>query len=214
MTGCDTPGAVVSYTGPGKFVQHLFSGWELSGNTLFQTGTPFSIVNGGSNLVSVLDNAGVANGLGAGSYPDVVRSVGTWNCAANNSSTNVANGPLMGDPCDFVAPRGLTFGNSGRNYMNNPSRLNFDAALRRQFAMAHDTNLEIRAEAFNLFNHPQYRIFDPEKGNTSSNTISCYGDAGSSYSAGAASCQGGNAFLHPVDAHRPRTLQFGVKFAF
>ena len=32
--------------------------------------------------------------------------------------------------------------------------------------------------------------------------------------AGASSCQAGASFLHPVDAHRPRTIQLGVKFLF
>jgi hypothetical protein len=98
--------------------------------------------------------------------------------------------------------------------MNNPSRINYDAALHRQFKTLHESHLEIRAEAFNLFNHPQYRIYDSEKGNTPSNTISCYGDVVDNYSAGASSCNPGNSFLHPVDAHRPRTMQLGVKLDF
>ena len=55
------------------WVRAMENGWELSGITLFQTGTPFSIINGGSSTgISVLDNAGVANGTGAGSYPDII----------------------------------------------------------------------------------------------------------------------------------------------
>ena len=158
-TDCAAPGAVVSYSGPSKLTAHILGGWELSGITLFQTGTPFSIINGGSSLVSVLDNAGVANGLGAGSYPDVVHG---GNCTSA-IETGVP-GPLLGNPCNFVAPRGLTFGDAGRNYMNNPSRINFDAALRREFALAHERHLEVRAEAFNLFNHPQYRIYESRNG--------------------------------------------------
>jgi hypothetical protein len=34
------------------------------------------------------------------------------------------------------------------------------------------------------------------------------------YSAGAPSCVAGNSFLHPVDAHDPRIMQFGLKLAF
>src|SRR5205814_740472 len=51
----------------------LLNGWQLSGITLFETGIPFTVVNNGSaNGISVLDNAGVANGIGSGSYPDVI----------------------------------------------------------------------------------------------------------------------------------------------
>lgn len=200
------------------FAMKSLTGWELSGLAIHQSGTPFTVVNGGSALVSALDNAGVANGLGASSYPDVVRSP-FCTSRSSKSTTSQVIGPLLGNRCQFVAPRGLTFGNAGRNFMNNPARTNFDVALARRFSLPHETQLEVRAEAFNVLNHVQYRIYNPEKGNTSSNTITCYGDnanslATSPYSAGASSCDPGNAFLRPVDAHRPRTVQLGVKMEF
>ncbi len=46
--------------------------------------------------------------------------------------------------------------------------------------------LDFRAEAFNVFNHTQFRIYDPVLGNQANNTVSCYGSEGSAdaYSAG------------------------------
>jgi hypothetical protein len=201
---------------PPAYLVKALGGWELSGLTSYESGTPFTVINGGSGLISALDNAGVANGLGVNSYPDTVKPLGLGPCNdySVSNGTSLVLGPLLGDRCRFVAPRGLTFGNAGRNYMNNPARFNTDVALHRYFKTLHQSHLEIRAEAFNLFNHPEYRIFDPEKGNTPSNTISCYGDANDSYSAGASSCNPGNSFLHPVDAHRPRTVQLGMKMDF
>lgn len=199
---------------PPAWFKKAISGWELSGLTVYQSGIPFTVVNGASGSISSLDNAGVANGLGAGSYPDVVPAIGHCYTLSGNSPSSQVIGPLLGDRCRFVAPRGLTFGNAGRNYLNNPSRINHDAALHRYFNTWHETHLEFRFEVFNILNHTQYRIYDPEKGNTASNTISCYGDVTSFYSAGANSCDAGNAFLHPVDAHRPRTMQLGVKLDF
>jgi hypothetical protein len=156
----------------------------------------------------VLDNAGLALGLGADSYPDKVNGFG---CSTSSSGINTV-GPLLDSPCSFVAPRGLTQGNAGRNSMNNPGRVNFDTAVFRQMKVFGERTLEFRAEAFNVFNHTQFRIFDPDKGNTDTNTISCYG--GVNNSAGDSSCIAGNAFLHPVDARRPRTMQFGLKLGF
>jgi hypothetical protein len=208
-SACAQPGAVLSYDGPGNLMKALFSGWNLSGITTFQTGTPFSVINGASpNGVSVLDNAGLALGLGADSYPDKVNGFG---CSTSSSGINTV-GPLLDSPCSFVAPRGLTQGNAGRNSMNNPGRVNFDTAVFRQMKVFGERTLEFRAEAFNVFNHTQFRIFDPDKGNTDTNTISCYG--GVNNSAGDSSCIAGNAFLHPVDARRPRTMQFGLKLGF
>lgn len=194
-------------------MNQIFGGWEISGVTLFQSGTPFTVINSAGNTgISLTDNAGVSSGLGiAASYPDVLRGLSRpW-------SNNQSFGPLLGNPSEFVAPRGLTFGNAGRNFLNNPSRLNFDVALLKHFRFAESRELQFRAEFFNLFNHTQFRIYDPDNpGSSGNNVVSCY--AGPVYSAGfrgsGADCVTGASFLHPLDAHRPRTMQFGLKWSF
>ncbi len=205
-----------------RIAKYVLGGWELSGLTSFESGIPFTVVNGGSgtgmNGISALDNAGVYNGVGSGSYPDRVASVSLHRnipVAGNNGSSV---GPLLLNPGAFAAPQGLTFGNTGRNSLNNPHRLNFDAALQKTFGITERANLMFRAEAFNVFNNTQFRIFDPTLGNQPENTASCYSAlATSGYSAAGdatTNCLSGSSFLHPVDAHRPRTIQFGMKLAF
>jgi hypothetical protein len=200
--------------GSSRLARLAGDGWEWSGITVFQTGTPFSVINNaGAAGIGVLDNAGVANGVGAGSYPDLAANA----TPAPFREVQGSFGPLLANPNQFVAPRGLTFGNAGRNYLNNPSRLNFDMSLLKHFPIHEGSEIEFRAEAFNIFNHTQFRLYNPDLGNTGSNSVSCYG--GPSYSAGAffpggADCLTGNSFLHPVDAHRPRTLQFALKYNF
>lgn len=196
--------------------KQLLNGWQLSGITLFETGIPFTIVNNGSaNGISVLDNAGVANGIGSGSYPDVI---GDARGGRPRGGTNQASfGPLLRNPGAFAAPRGLTFGTAGRNPLNNPQRWNFDSALQKNFLLHEGVSVEFRAEAFNIFNHTQFRIFNPTLGNQAQNTVSCYGGPVADYSAAGGDgtdCLTGSSFLHPVDAHRPRTLQFALKLAF
>jgi hypothetical protein len=218
LSWSNTTGAEGENYEPSGLAKAVFMNWEISGITTFQSGTPFSVINGAdSSGISVLDNAGVANGTGAGSYPDVV---GNPNSAAPLGSNNKQSiGPILGNPNAFAAPEGLTFGNAGRNFMNNPHRLNFDMALMKHVKVTESKNLEFRAEAFNIFNMTQFRIYDPTVGNTGSNTISCYGgpDNTAGYvdpTKGGVDCLTGNSFLHPVNAHRPRTMQFGVKFTF
>jgi hypothetical protein len=47
-------------------VKTLLGKWQLSGITAFETGTPFSVINGGGgNGTGAADNAGVGNGLGS-----------------------------------------------------------------------------------------------------------------------------------------------------
>jgi hypothetical protein len=197
-----------------ELTKHLIAGWEVSGITLYETGTPFTVVNGGSaNGVAALDNAGVANGVGAGAYPDVIGNAHKYVPRGNFGDSF---GPLLLNPGAFGAPRGLTFGDAGRNYLNNPQRVNFDVAILRNFPMPRETNLQFRIEAFNVFNHTQFRIYDPVLGNQAQNTISCYNDsAADGYSASGGNClSSDSSFLRPVDAHRPRTLQLALKYAF
>jgi hypothetical protein len=225
-----TPGSANPSAGS-HLLRTLLDGWQVSGITTFQSGTPFSVINGGSNLgISVLDNAGVANGAGAGSYPDVVGSPKSALPTGINRFNLESIGPLLYNPAAFAAPQGLTFGNAGRNFLNNPHRINFDISLLKNFKVTEASNLEFRLEGFNVFNHTQFRIFDPNIGNAANNTISCYGGGlgGAPYTAAGGlttvpggslapenvDCTDGSSFLRPIDAHRPRTLQLGLKYAF
>jgi hypothetical protein len=201
----------------GPTSRRWLDGWQLSGITVFETGTPFSIVNGGGgDGTGTLDNGGVGDGIGLGSYADIMPGVGAHGQKPYVPIGSQNIGPLLLNPGAFTAPRGLTFGNSGRNFLRNPSRTNFNMALLKNFRpFGENPELEFRAEAFNIFNHTQFRIYDPaHPGNTGNNVINCYGDITTQYSAGASGCLNGNSFLHPVDAHDPRILQFALKMSF
>jgi Carboxypeptidase regulatory-like domain len=169
----------------------VLGNWQFSGITSVQTGTPFSV-----RFTGFSDNAGVANSLGLGSFPDLVGDPHTTPNTACGAGGTGGVGELFYNPCAFAAPRGLTFGNAGRSILHNPRRTNFDMSLLKQFPIKEAARIEFRAEAFNVFNHPQFWIFNSGNGNTGSNTF------------------GSDSFLHPAGAHRGRTLQFGLKFLF
>jgi hypothetical protein len=100
--------------------------------------------------------------------------------------------------------------------------------LLKHFKVNERSEIEFRAEAFNVFNHTQFRIFNPNIGNTGSNVVGCYGGPENSAFGGLTplpsappgtapvnvDCTTGSAFLRPVDSHRPRTIQFGLKYSF
>jgi hypothetical protein len=157
----------------------LLGGWQFAGITSILTGTPFSVTYSGFS-----DNAGVSNGSGPGTYADLV---GDPHSSASSCAL-VATGPQLYNPCAFAAPRGLTFGDAGRNILRIPRTTNFDMSLLKNFKFSESTGFQFRAEAFNVFNHTQW--------NGVSNDI-----------------QNGD-FLHPTGAHRARTVQFGLKFLF
>jgi hypothetical protein len=191
-------------------------GWQMSGITVFQSGIPFSIINNPVSGTFTADNAGVGNdliGTSIQSYADVIGSRNSPIPAGSNNAQSF--GPLLYNPGIFAAPQGLTFGDSGRNYLNNPSRYNFDLSLFKNFAVDEKRSVQVRAEAFNLLNNTQFEIYNPAKGNQPNNEITCYGENSSGqYTAGAPECLVGNSFLRPIDAHRSRTVQLALKFIF
>jgi hypothetical protein len=203
------------------WAKKVFGGWQYSGITSFNTGQPFSVLYG---LFG--DNAGVANGVGTnGSYADLVPGVSPYSkpSATVLASLNPGTGPILYNPAAFAAPQGLTFGDTGRNFLNNPSRLNFDMALYKNIPIHESISLQFRAEGFNIFNHTQWASSNSTASTTGSggvanNSLTCFG--GANNSAGDPSCAplpvagGWNGFLQPQAAHNPRIFQFGLKLLF
>jgi len=164
-------------------------GWEFSGITSISSGTPFS-------PVLSQDNAGVANGISGGlARPDVV----------GNPKAGPLPAPDTGFPRSFynlnafAAPRGLSFGDAGRNSLRNPRYTNFDMALFKHFAITERMGFEFRAEAFNVFNHTEWLPIAGDSGSAGGSGNNTFGSAG---------------FLEVSGAHNPRILQLGAKFLF
>src|SRR5690242_17946902 len=53
-------------------------------------------------------------------------------------------------------PRTLTFGNMGRNSVYGPGLTNMDMALAKNTKISEKVKLQLRADAFDVFNHPNY----------------------------------------------------------
>lgn len=163
------------------FVRTALGGWEWSGITSLQSGIPFNI-----SFTGFPDNAGVGNnvdGRSSNSRPDLVGNPGATSCLASPGP-----GPFLFNPCAFAAPRGLTFGDVGRNFLYLPFRTNFDMGLFKSFKFKESKAVEFRWETFNTFNHTQFSAV--------------HGGFGS------------GTFLTASHAHDPRIMQFALKFIF
>jgi Carboxypeptidase regulatory-like domain len=168
----------------------LLGGWQYSGITTFATGTPYGVVFAG-------DNAGVANGVGSSSRPDLIGDP-----YAIQQSPLDQSSPLFANPDAFAAPRGLTFGDSGRNLLRNPRRINFDMSLFKHFVIKEQTAFEFRAEAYNIFNHTEWLPVAGDSGSGAANNASGVNTFAS------------DGFLRTQGTHAARILQLGLKFIF
>jgi hypothetical protein len=116
------------------FVKHAINGWELSGMLRSQSGMPVNITSNG-NLYGV--NSG-------SQYPNLVGDP-----YANNNSFQWLN------PAAFQRPADGQYGTLGRNGVRLPAIRNVDASIMKNFTITERVKATLRAEVFNLFNHPQ-----------------------------------------------------------
>jgi hypothetical protein len=168
----------------------LLGGWQYSGIVSVSSGTPFSPTFN-------VDNAGVANGVaGAGARPDLVGDPHAGPFPPPNTGLGAQ---VFYNANAFAAPRGLTFGDVGRNILRNPRHTNFDMALFKHFRVTENVGFEFRAEAFNVFNHAEWRPMYGGGGAAGGDTNNVFGNPG---------------FLQVTSTHLPRILQLGAKLLF
>ncbi len=164
-----------SYTIPNltssKLVGEFINGWTLGGQTVAQSGQPYS----------VYDYSGSVGGLYYGTYDEISNPIvplkpgvsakqaelqGTTGINAGQPVLNAndflpqfaapgTNGvpPCDASGCDYYES---LFGSSGRNLFRGPFQVRFDVSLAKEFPLNERFRLRFEADAFNLFNHPDF----------------------------------------------------------
>lgn len=125
------------------FVNAAIGGWQLSTIATLQSGDPLTVTTG-------FDNSGTAIGGFAEDRPNLVPGQSVW--ASPRTTTHWWNPAAFQDAAPGV------FGDESRNALSGPGLVNFDAAIHKNFHMPYNENhqLQIRFEAFNAFNHPNW----------------------------------------------------------
>ena len=160
----------------------LTESWSLSGATRFSSGLPVTLFDDSDrSLLGTLGN-GVNNQL-----LDTPQYVG----GPLNINTNPRNGRPEFNIGAF-APESLgQLGDAARRSFYGPGIENFDVQLSKTVHMRESKSLDIRVEAFNVFNHAQF-----------------YGSAAVDGEVNDPN------FGHVVSAAAPRLIQLAVKFHF
>jgi len=154
----------------------LLSGWQTFGIITLQSGRPFTVA-----LLSDIDNSNTGRstlGFGANDRPNVVGSAELSSRTPDRWFNTSA----------FAFPPFGSFGNAGRNILDGPGFANFNASVLKTTKIVEGLDLQLRAEAFNLFNHPNFNLPD--------------------------NFLGSPTFGRILSAGSPRHIQFGLKFLF
>jgi hypothetical protein len=125
-------------SGANGITDRLVSGWRLSGIVSYQSGQPFSVNFSTSVQGSVSGRADRV--LGQPLYLST-KTLQRWF-----------------NPSAFAAPANYTYGNSAYNMLWGPRYQNWDMSLAKRTTIAEPVHLELRMDAFNVFNHPNFGL--------------------------------------------------------
>jgi hypothetical protein len=198
--------------------QRLKNGWGLSGNVIVQSGAPFHMILESDDYD------------GAGTYfpkPDIVGPI-QYNYS---DPTQFLNLNSFAVPCTPVAsafdgtastcvPGTRHFGNAGRNSLVGPPFRQMDFSIFKNTNLTERVKLELRVEAYNLFNHPNFAsplwpnfLSDPTLANT--NGTNSFGPNGRMLGYLPLTVTADVGVGYPVlGGGGPRSLQVAAKFTF
>ena len=156
------------------WAKKLVGGWSFAGVTNFATGLPISLTENDDNSL-----------IGANAAPVDVPNFSGGHVLGD---TNPRHGNPYFSTALFSNEALGQFGNSRRRFFHGPGLNNFNMALLKTTRIAESKELQLRFEAFNVFNHAQF--------------INPSGEINS------------QTFGVVTSARDPRIMQIGVKFLF
>ncbi len=185
-------------TGPGhRFLgwnnlvnREVVGGWQISGITTVQSGSPFTVYNGSADF------------SGFNQFYDRPDVIGSGRLTQDNRNPDAAF-----DTKFFSAtPPAGRVGTSGRDQYYGPGLVNFDFAAAKNFALGTErAHLQFRADLFNIFNHTNFS--NPVTNQSSSS----FGKITSTVGSAVATAVGTTAGLV---GGGPRIMQFSMRLQF
>lgn len=167
--------------------------WALDGMFRARTGFPINVLSADQFMGVRFENV---------FRPDLVPGQPVW---ISNPS---APGGRSINPAAFLAAPGAVQGDLGRNALDGFGMSQFDLAVHREFLLGEKRSLQIRVEAYNALNHPNFadpiRFLDSPLFGQSSSMLNQMLGAGSP----------GSGLAPLFQAGGPRSLQATVRFRF
>jgi hypothetical protein len=130
------------------FERVALGGWELSGITVVQSGSPQPINYNGADTLGL--------GGGTSNRPNIVGPIAypkTQTAWFNKASFGAPVAPWNGGPNDG-------FGNAARDAIILPGLFNWNISLFKNFSFTEKVKFQFRLETFNTFNHTEFNAID------------------------------------------------------
>jgi hypothetical protein len=199
------------FSGATGFQHTLLGNWSISGITIFQSGTPFSVTDSaagsaylGPGLASTTLGAQLASGgsIAAGTTSGDIHS-------RLDGYLNINN--FVPAPAAYSGATVTAFGDLRRNIYRGPFQQNWDFSLIKHFRITERQDLRFTADFFNIWNHANF-------GNPSLNDVEttlCATPGVGGCSADGRLPQDQTPFGKITSTvGTPRLIQFSVRYAF
>lgn len=170
-----------------KLAKTMIGGWEVSGIISVNSGAPMNIGLSGPNVCSAVQNCtNRPDRSGSGGHDP--HTIAQW------FDTSIYSAPAAGQ-----------WGNTPKNSVYGPGRDNWNISIFKNFLLSETrgSNLQFRAEFFNIWNHTQLRA-DSGSGGYNSNYFS--GDSGTGKIT--------NSLGQITQFYDPRIIQLALKLSF
>lgn len=123
-----------------RAIRALIGGWSVDGIVRLRSGLPFSVITQSFDVFNISGTRRV----------DLVSEQAVWIDDA------IVPGGKRLNPAAFAQPLAGRQGSLGRNSLRSFGLRQVDLSLRRQFAISERYKLQLRVEAFNAFNTPNF----------------------------------------------------------
>jgi hypothetical protein len=183
-------------------MERLLGGWNVSGATVVQGGTPMTIAD---------PQAGTIYGTAGSAFSGFGRAQLCPGMTYANIATpgdikqrlgGASGGPGYFNKAAFCAPpaigNGTDYGNTGIGIISGPGQFNWDIAILKRIRILEDHTIQFRTEFFNAFNHTQFS--NPNYG------------SGATYAL--PNVRSGAFGQITSTSVNPRVIQFALKYSF
>ncbi|MBI4458827.1 MAG: hypothetical protein HY648_02060, partial [Acidobacteria bacterium] len=138
----------------------ILGGWSINGVLRDRSGLPGTATIGGNRSRSggvqasgSISERADLKGDGNNNPTEGVIEVG---CGSFQAGTKLGTIENWFDPCQFVRPPAGRYGNVGTYTIIGGKLFNMDFSVFKSFPVREGTDLQFRAEFFNVFNHPNF----------------------------------------------------------
>jgi hypothetical protein len=126
-----------------KVLDYIVGGWQLAGNVLWTSGSPFTVYSGAFTLGNVVQSTANCNGC-TRNIGELVQENGTYYWFSAETRAR------------FSTPAAGSNGNTGRNFFVKPRIFQTDLSLSKKFKFNERFSFDLRMDAKNVTNNPSF----------------------------------------------------------